>query len=87
MRRYALTGELLDIVTVDATQASCVGFVGAGLTTLAITTAQQGLASVTDSSGAIFITEASVPGVPEHRWSGSTTQPYWLTPHKEETNR
>lgn len=76
--RYAPTGELLDVVTVDATQASCPGLIGPALTTLAITSAQDGLAQFSDQSGAIFLTEVPVPGVPEHRWAGSTSQPYWL---------
>jgi hypothetical protein len=49
-----------------------------GSETLAITSAQDGLAEFSDQSGAIFVTEAPVPGLPEHRWAGSTSQPYWL---------
>ena len=49
VRRHAPTGELLDIVTVDATQASCPAFVGPDLDLLAITTAQEGLAALDGS--------------------------------------
>jgi len=80
VRRHAPDGELLDVVTVDALQVSCPGFVGPALTTLAITSAQEGLASFTDQSGAIFLAAVDVTGLPVPRWSGSTTTPYWLLP-------
>jgi sugar lactone lactonase YvrE len=77
VRRHALTGELLDIVEVDATQASCPAFVGSDLTMLAITTAQEGLHGWTDQSGAIFLADVGVTGLPVPRWKGSTTTPFW----------
>ena len=79
VRRHAPTGELLDIVKVDATQASCPAFVGADLATLAITTAQEGLHGWTDQSGAIFLAEIGVTGLAAPRWAGSTTTPFWHT--------
>jgi sugar lactone lactonase YvrE len=79
VRRHAATGELLDIVEVDATQASCPAFVGSDLATLAITTAQEGLHDWTDQSGAIFLAEIGVTGLPAPRWCGSTTTPFWQT--------
>ncbi|MCY7412494.1 MAG: SMP-30/gluconolactonase/LRE family protein [Salinibacterium sp.] len=80
VRRHAPTGELLDVVTVDAEQVSCPGFVGPDLDRLAITSAQEGLESFTDLAGSIFIADVSVTGLPTHRWAGSTTTPYWLAP-------
>ena len=77
VRRHAPTGELLDIVEVDATQASCPAFVGPDLNTLAITTAQEGLKDWTDQSGAIFLADVGATGLPVPRWRGSTTTPYW----------
>ncbi len=85
VRRHAPTGELLDIVTVDAEQASCAGFVGPDLAVLAITTAQEGLTDFTDQAGAIFLAEVGTTGLPTSRWAGSTTAPYWaLHEDKEE---
>jgi len=78
VRRHAPTGELLDVVEVDATQASCPAFVGPDLNTLAITTAQEGLKDWTDQSGAIFLAEVGVSGLPVPRWRGSTTSPFWI---------
>ena len=77
VRRHAPTGDLLDIVEVDATQASCPAFVGPDLATLAITTAQEGLKGWTDQSGAIFLADVGVTGLPVPRWRGSTTNPSW----------
>jgi len=78
VRRHSPNGELLDVVTVDAVQVSCPAFVSAGLATLAITSAQEGLATFTDKSGAIFLADVDATGLPVPRWSGSTTTPYWL---------
>lgn len=80
VRRYAVSGELLDIVTVDAPQASCPGFVGPTLSTLAITTAQEGLEAWTDHSGALFLADVGATGLPVPRWTESTTTPHWLRP-------
>jgi len=77
IRHHALTGELLDIVAVDATQVSCPAFIGPGLATLAMTSAQEGLDSWTDQSGAIFLADVGATGLPATRWSGSTTSPSW----------
>ena len=46
-------------------------------TTLAITTAQEGLEDWTDASGAIFLADVGATGLPVPRWAGSTTTPYW----------
>jgi len=77
VRHHAPSGDLLDTVEVDATQASCPGFVGPRLSTLAITTAQEGLEAWTDQSGAIFIADVGATGLPVPRWLGSTTTPDW----------
>lgn len=85
VRRHAPSGELLDIVTVDAQQASCPGFVGPNLDRLAITTAQEGLETIADQAGAIFLADIGATGLPAHRWAGNTTTPYWLRPEGEES--
>ena len=77
-RRYTPGGELLDVVEVDAAQASCPGFIGPDLTTLAITTAQEGLAEFDDQAGAVFLAEVGVAGLPPYRWAGDTAKPYWM---------
>lgn len=77
VRRHAVTGELLAVVNVDAAQASCPGFIGPGLRTLAITTAQEGLSNLTDQAGALFVADVDTSGLPTHRWAGSTVNPYW----------
>ncbi|WP_457099068.1 SMP-30/gluconolactonase/LRE family protein [Microbacterium sp. P5_E9] len=77
IRQHSLTGELLDVVYVDATQASCPAFIGPDLATLGITTAQEGLKDWTDASGALFLAEVGATGLPVPRWAGSTTTPYW----------
>lgn len=77
VRRHAPTGELLEVVGVHATQASCAAFVGPRLDILAITTAQEGLEGWTDASGAIFLAEVRATGLATPRWLGSTTAPYW----------
>ena len=76
--RHAPTGELLEVVTVDATQASCPAFVGPDLDLLAITSAQEGLTTWSDHSGAIFLADVGATGLPVPRWTGSTTTPSWL---------
>lgn len=75
--RFSPTGVLLATVTVDATQASCPGFVGPDLDRLVITTAQEGLGAFTDQSGALFVAEVGATGLPSPRWGGSTIHPYW----------
>ena len=77
IRHHAASGELLDVISVFASQASCPAFIGPDLNTLAITTAQEGLADWTDASGAIFLASVGVTGLPVPRWRGSTTTPYW----------
>ncbi|CAN5211743.1 CBU_1789 family Dot/Icm type IV secretion system effector [soil metagenome] len=78
VRRHAPSGELRDVIAVDATQVSCPAFVGAGLDILALTSAQEGLDDWTDDSGAIFLAHVSATGLPVPRWPGSTSTPYWV---------
>lgn len=78
VRRHAPTGELLEIVEVDAAQVSCPAFLGPQLRTLGVTSAQEGLETWTDRAGALFTADVGVAGLPVPRWRGSTTTPYWL---------
>jgi sugar lactone lactonase YvrE len=82
VRRYSPTGDLLDAVFVDAVQVTCPGFVGPALDRLAITSGTEGV-DTSDLTGAIFIADVGVTGLPVHRWAGSTTTPYWLLPQNE----
>lgn len=83
VRRHSPTGELLDVATVDAVQATCPAFVGPGLDILAITSAREGLGETTDQAGAVFLADVGATGQPARRWSGSTTAPYWLSQKRE----
>lgn len=85
VRRHAATGELIEIVAVNAAQVSCPAFVGPNLDVLAITTAQVGLERWTDASGAIFVADVGAIGIPVTRWQGSTINPYWH--HEKEARR
>lgn len=70
--RYTLAGELLETVMIDTVEATCPGFVPAGL---AITS---GAERATDANaGAIFLADVDAVGRPENRWAGSTSAPYW----------
>jgi sugar lactone lactonase YvrE len=74
VQRFTLDGELLETVRISTPEATCVGFLPTGL---AITS---GAENATDAdAGAIFLAEVDATGVPEHRWAGSTTRPYWNT--------
>lgn len=84
--RYSPAGELLDTVEVDAAQVSCPAFVGPDLSTLAITTAQEGLEHVSDQAGALFLADVAAQGLAAPHWGGSTTEPYWLHPNRNESD-
>ncbi len=77
IRHHSPIGELLDVVRVNAGQVSCPAFVGPDLGILAITTGQEGLDTITDETGAIFLAEVDAVGLPGYRWAGSTVTPYW----------
>jgi hypothetical protein len=38
-----------------------------------------GLDDWSDRSGALFLADVGVRGLPANRWPGSTTTPYWRT--------
>ncbi len=72
VQRFTLDGELLETVTIDTPEATCVGFLPQGL---AITS---GAESATDANaGAIYLADVDATGRPENRWGGSTSAPYW----------
>lgn len=76
VQRFSFEGEVLETVTIDTPEATCVGFLPQGL---AITS---GAESATDANaGAIYLADVSATGLPENRWEGSTTSPFWTT-HK-----
>ena len=75
--RFSPEGELVDEITIDATQATCPAFVGPGRDILAITSAQEGLDDWSDQSGAIFLAHPGAVGLAVSRWRGSTSTPYW----------
>lgn len=75
VQQFAASGELLTVVEVETPLVSCAGFVGNGLDRLAITTSSEG---ATQCAGAIFVSDVHRTGIPESRWIGSTTHPYWL---------
>ncbi len=76
--RYTSDGRHVGDFTVNATQPTCVGFVGESLNRLAITSARKGLDPVTDDSGSLFVADVDATGKPEYRWAGSTATPYWI---------
>jgi sugar lactone lactonase YvrE len=72
VRQFSPTGEVLTTVELDTVEATCVGFLPSGL---AITTGRE---TATDANaGAIYLAEVDASGVPENRWAGSTSLPYW----------
>ena len=75
---FAQDGTHIDDLEVNATQPTCVGFVGPGLNRLAITSARKGLESPHAAAGALFLADVGERGLPENRWAGSTVQPYWI---------
>ncbi len=76
VQRFSFEGEVLETVTIDTPEATCVGFLPQGL---AITS---GAETATDpNAGAIYLADVTATGLPEYRWEGSTTSPFWTT-HK-----
>lgn len=73
--RFTLDGELLETVTIDTVEATCVGFIGPDLATLAITSGHE--TANDEFAGAIFVADVGVRGKRENRWAGSTSAPYW----------
>ncbi|MBN9150964.1 MAG: SMP-30/gluconolactonase/LRE family protein [Micrococcales bacterium] len=81
VRRYDTAGRIHTTVRVDAPHTSSVAFVGPDLDRLLITTATSELSKserdATPDSGAIFIADPGVKGMPANRWGGSTSNPHW----------
>jgi sugar lactone lactonase YvrE len=78
VRCYSVNGDLLDTISVPAPHTSSVGFVGADLDRLLITTAREEL---TDAqldefplSGSLFLAEPGTRGLPTYPWSGHLTR-------------
>jgi sugar lactone lactonase YvrE len=67
--RYGVDGRETHRVEVPASQVTAVGFAGPGLGTMVVTTASQGLDSVSAPlAGALFATAAPIPGLALHRF-------------------
>ena len=75
VRRYSSSGTPLHVVRVNATQTSCMGFVGASMSILAITSAQEGLSLFSDESGAIFTAAVDARGLPNIGGPGTRLLP------------
>jgi len=80
VRRLSLRGEVLeviDVIEVQAPNATCPTFVGPGLDRLVITTARFRMTEEAIAqhpfSGALFVADVPVPGVPVPPWSGRAT--------------
>lgn len=77
--RYAPDGSVERILTLPVSQPSCVSLGGAGLDTLLVTTAQEGMSpaqlAAEPLAGALFHTTlADVRGLPEVRFGGQPTE-------------
>ena len=74
VKQFTPAGELLATIEVDTPETTCVGFLPTGL---AITTGRE--AATDANAGAIYLAEVDATGVPENRWAGDTSRPYWTT--------
>lgn len=76
VRCISTGGEVLDVVEVDAPNVTCPEFVGADLDRMAITTARFRMTDVdraaSPDSGAVFVVDLPVSGLPVRTWQGST---------------
>ncbi len=76
VRCISTGGEVLDVVEVDAPNVTCPEFVGADLDRMVITTARFRMADVdraaSPDSGAVFVVDLPVSGLPVGTWQGST---------------
>jgi hypothetical protein len=68
---------VLATVELDTPEATCVGFLPVGL---AITTGRE--TARDENAGAIYLADVDATGVPEHRWAGDTSRPYWTPQEK-----
>ncbi len=84
VRRYDIAGTVHTTISVDAPHTSSVVFVGQDLNRVLITTARSELSKSTlaagSQSGALFLANPGVRGVPTGRWGGNTRDPDWGTP-------
>jgi sugar lactone lactonase YvrE len=72
VKQFTPAGEVLCVVEIDTPEATCVGFLPTGL---AITSGRERATDV--NAGAIYLAEVDATGVPENRWAGDTSRPYW----------
>lgn len=76
VRRLSPRGDVLDVIEVEAPNATCPTFVGPTLDRLLITTARfrmtEDALAQHPLSGALFVTDVPVAGVPVPSWSGSS---------------
>lgn len=81
VRRYDAQGEVHAVIHVDAPHTSSIAFVGPDLDQLIITTARADLTdaelSQSPDSGAIFLADPGIKGIPRAQWAGSTIAPQW----------
>lgn len=74
VRRLSPRGEILDVIEIEAPNATCPTFVGPSLDRLLITTARFRLSEDALAqhplSGALFVTDVPVAGIPVPAWSG-----------------
>jgi sugar lactone lactonase YvrE len=75
VRHFSPSGELLGVVSVPAPHTSCPTFAGADLDIMVISTAADGLSpddlAAYPDSGALFVADVGVRGLPAAAWSGS----------------
>jgi sugar lactone lactonase YvrE len=75
IRHFSPRGELLGVVSVPAPHTSCPTFAGADLDTMVISTAADGLSpdqlAEYPDSGALFVADVGVRGLPATAWSGT----------------
>lgn len=76
IRRVSPDGEVIEVLDLPAPHTSSCAFVGPALDRLLVTSARADLTAdeleATPASGALFVLDVGVPGLPRHRWAGST---------------
>jgi sugar lactone lactonase YvrE len=76
VRQYSPSGDLRGVVTVPAPHTSCPTFAGPRLDILVISTAADGLSpdelAAHPDSGALFVADVGVSGLPATAWSGQS---------------
>jgi sugar lactone lactonase YvrE len=70
---FSPDGALLDRVDIGTPESTCPGFIGPGM--LAITSGREQARD--DEAGAVYTCAVDARGLPENRWAGSTSAPYW----------